>query len=117
MGGGIVINNPEVKYILIRNNIFYQSGQALRIDDSVPLSQLTIDHNLTNDPQFVNASTSNFRLRANSPAIDAGSPVEAPEYDFDDKFRPIGSGFDIGAFEYGSAFERAIIVLPLLLKQ
>ena len=36
LGGGIVINNPEIENILIRNNIFYQSGQAIRIDPTVP---------------------------------------------------------------------------------
>ena len=117
MGGGIVINNPEVKNILIRNNIFYQSGPGLRIDASVPSSQLTIDHNLIDDPQFVNVITSNFRLRATSPAIDAGLPDEAPGFDFDDKLRPSGDGYDIGAFEYGATSEPIKIVLPLLLRQ
>lgn len=117
MGGGIVINNPEVENILIRNNIFYQSGQALRIDASVPLSQLTIDHNLTGNPQFVNATTANFRLQGTSPAIDAGSADRAPGYDFDDKLRPAGDGYDIGAFEYGGTSETHTILLPILLKQ
>ena len=116
MGGGIVINNPEIKNILIRNNIFYQSGQALRIDPSVPILQLTIDHNLLSNPQFVNATTSNFRLQATSPAIDAGMAAEAPRIDFDDNFRPAGAGYDIGAFEYGSTSEQYIILLPSILK-
>jgi hypothetical protein len=116
MGGGIVINNPEIKNILIRNNIFYQSGQALRIDPSVPILQLTIDHNLLSNPQFVNATTSNFRLQATSPAIDAGMDADAPRIDFDDNFRPAGAGYDIGAFEYGSTSEQYIILLPSILK-
>jgi hypothetical protein len=100
-GGGIVINNPEVENILIRNNVLYQSGQPLNIDSSVPQSQLTIDHNLTNDPQFMDAATNDFRLQATSPAIDAGSADGAPAFDFDDKNRPVGYSYDVGAYEYG----------------
>ena len=115
-GGGIVINNPEIQNILIRNNIFYQSGQALRIDASVPSSQLTTDYNLTSNPQFVNVTTANFRLQATSPAIDAGSANRAPSFDFDDKLRPAGVGYDIGAFEYGDPSELTnMIVLPILI--
>ena len=115
-GGGIVINNPEVENILIRNNIFYQSGQALRIDTSVPQSQLTIDHNLTSDPKFVNAATANFRLQATSPAVDAGVADGAPEFDFDGNFRPAGNGYDIGAFEHGGPSERSTVLLPVLFR-
>jgi hypothetical protein len=115
-GGGIVINNPEVENILIRNNILYQSGQALRIEPSVPQSQLTIDHNLISDPQFVNATTADFHLQATSAAIDAGLADGAPGFDFDGNFRPAGNGYDIGAFEYGSISERTIVLLPLLLR-
>lgn len=116
-GGGIVINNPEVKNILVRNNIFYQSGQEIRIDPSVPSEQLTIDHNLTADPQFIDASTSDFHLQATSPAIDAGSVDGAPHFDFDDKFRPCGVGYDIGAYEYGTPPQFVISFLPLIVNQ
>lgn len=102
MGGGIVINNPEVENILIRNNIFYQSGQGLRIDSSVPQSQLVIDNNLTDDPQFVNTNTPDLHLQSGSPAINAGSSEGAPGFDYDNYLRPAGTGYDIGAYEYGS---------------
>ena len=113
-GGGIVINNPEVEDILIRNNVLYQSGESLRIDPSVPAEELTIDHNLTTDPDFVDAAAANFRLQSTSPGIDTASAVGAPGYDFDDNFRPAGDGFDMGAFEYGSTSARPFSVfLPL----
>jgi len=101
-GGGIVINNPEVENILIRNNIFFQSGQGLRIDPSVPELQLIIDHNLTEDPQFVNTATLDLHLQTSSPAIDAGTSEAAPGFDYDNYLRPAGSGYDIGAYEFGS---------------
>jgi hypothetical protein len=119
-GGGITINNPEVKKILVRNNIFYQSGQALRIDPVVPAAELTIDHNLTGDPLFVAAGLANFRLQATSPAIDGGSALGAPAFDFDDHLRPAGAGYDLGAFEYGSSPgptpAPAVLWLPLMIK-
>ena len=116
LGGGIFINNPEVENILIRNNIFYQSGEALRIDPIVPVSEITSDHNLTSNPQFVNASMANFRLQATSPAIDAGSAIKAPGFDFDGNSRPAGFGYDIGAFEYESISGQLNILLPLIFR-
>ena len=51
---------------------------------------------------FVNANANNFRLLANSPAIDKG--LNASSYgvtkDYDGVSRPQGSAFDAGAFEY-----------------
>ena len=69
----------------------------------MPLSQLTIDHNLESDPHFISEAEANFRLQSTSPAIDAGSDIGAPGFEFDDKLRPAGDGYDIGAFEYGAA--------------
>jgi hypothetical protein len=52
------------------------------------------------DPQFVSYSDTNFRLKENSPAIDAGIfLVDVPD-DYDSISRPQGSNFDIGCFEY-----------------
>lgn len=113
-GAGIVINNPEVVNILVRNNIIYQSGEGLSIAASVPLTQLTIDHNLTTNPRFVNASLSDYHLQAASPAIDSGLVGGAPEVDFDGNLRPSGIGYDIGAFEYGNALQPNYIWMPLL---
>jgi len=70
--------------------------------------------NINVDPQFVGLSTNNYRLRANSPCIDAGTNVSAAATnfvitltnDFDGVPRPLdGNGdgtarFDIGAHEF-----------------
>ncbi len=47
---------------------------------------------------FVNASGADFHLQGNSPAIDQGSSVDAPNNDFDDL--PRYGDPDMGAFEY-----------------
>jgi hypothetical protein len=41
-----------------------------------------------------------YRLKAKSPAIDAGTTTGAPRTDFDGVRRPQGRGIDIGAFEW-----------------
>ena len=123
-GGGISVGNPNVQGIVIRNNIFSQnlSFQILVATDA-PVQELTVDHNLIHgfrwyteeralevygidyveeDPGFVNASGADFRLQGNSPAIDMGSSLHAPANDYDGNSRPQGTGYDIGAYEYGA---------------
>ncbi|MGD0613722.1 MAG: choice-of-anchor Q domain-containing protein [Anaerolineales bacterium] len=52
------------------------------------------------DPKFVNPTGADFHLQSGSPAIDAGSPLNAPDSDFDGNARPRGAGYSIGAYEY-----------------
>jgi len=40
-----------------------------------------------------------YHIGAPSSAIDAGTPADAPDMDYDDDLRPLGVGFDIGADE------------------
>jgi len=40
-----------------------------------------------------------FHLSATSPAIDVGTPSHAPSEDLDGAPRPVGSGYDVGAYE------------------
>jgi hypothetical protein len=60
---------------------------------------------LMTDPKFVNPAIGDFHLQSTSPAIDKGSSSKAPCFDFEWKTRPIGMGYDIGAYEYpGNGF-------------
>ena len=43
--------------------------------------------------------TSDFHLSATSPAIDTGTSNQAPAEDLDGAPRPVGAGFDVGAYE------------------
>jgi hypothetical protein len=117
-GGGIHLENPDSREILIRNNIFSQNLTAqISIEADIPVGSLTVDHNMIDGfrdyeeeirgtsyiekkPLFVNPSEQNFRLKEGSPAIDAASPVYAPRHDFDGNSRPLGKGHDLGAFEH-----------------
>lgn len=64
---------------------------------------VTADHNLIiTDPSahFVDVAAFDLRLKADSAAIDAGSPDLAPSQDAAGTPRPQGGGIDIGAYEY-----------------
>jgi hypothetical protein len=125
-GGGFYNENPDVKNIVVRNNIFSQNRTSQIANESTV--SLTVDHNLIDGTQeytyaisgtdyvigdsfFVNASGADFHLQANSPAIDNGSADGAPNDDFDGNSRPQdGDGnstaiYDIGTYEMPSYSE------------
>ncbi len=119
-GGGIHIENHHIENLIVRNNIVSQNKSfQIALEGPIPLNQLTVEYNLihgfknypgeirgTNyiesNPLFVNPSTYDLRLQSGSPAVDAGTPLLAPLFDILGNIRPIGAGFDIGAYEYGS---------------
>lgn len=59
---------------------------------------------------FVGVSSSNYHLKAGSPALDAGTASlngkSAPTTDLEGSSRPSGTGYDIGAFEYQALTRR-----------
>jgi hypothetical protein len=59
---------------------------------------------INSNPQFIDAVTNNFQLKAGSPCCDAGLNVSTVvKRDILGALRPQGSGFDLGAYEYVSA--------------
>ena len=61
------------------------------------------DGNIGGAPRFVDAAGDDFRLSADSPAINAGdsNTAELPEFDLDGVGRIAGVAVDIGAYEFG----------------
>jgi uncharacterized repeat protein (TIGR01451 family) len=51
-------------------------------------------HDISADPRFVDAANDDYHLLPDSPAIDAGTNVDAPSTDFDDEPRPSDGNFD-----------------------
>ncbi len=111
-GGGIDIVYANAQNVLVRNNIVSQNNN-FQISYPNHRSDVTVDHNLidglgndvgsyyvSGNPQFVNPKRGDFHLKSTSPAIDKGSPKDAPDVDFEGNHRPMGSGYDIGAFEF-----------------
>ncbi len=114
-GFGISIDNAFAEDVILRNNICSENSNQIQVINI--LSGLVVDHNLIygdndneyaifgtefilEDPLFIDASNLDLNLQSNSPAIDFGSSNEAPNFDFNGTNRPIGDGFDIGAYEF-----------------
>lgn len=55
------------------------------------------------DAHFVNPSSEDFQLKADSPCIDTGIVVDSGDYDFSLKTRIINGKIDIGCLEYSPA--------------
>ena len=68
-------------------------------------------HSLIGDPRFVDPTHDDYHLTVGSAAIDHGVDAGVTS-DLDGNPRPIGNGFDIGAYEYQSVVYRAF--LPII---
>ena len=80
------------------NNLYYGNTADLQKDVAGVLTGITLDGTeLSSNPIFV--SSSNYHLQATSPARDAGANVGLT-LDYDGHSVPVGSGVDIGAYEY-----------------
>jgi hypothetical protein len=79
---------------IVQNNIAYANRGGI-----VNYNNATITNNLTTDPSFTNVDAMDFRLKATSPAIDAGLTLDSVLMDFSGVKRPQGPHYDIGAYE------------------
>ncbi|MEM8529424.1 MAG: right-handed parallel beta-helix repeat-containing protein [Chloroflexota bacterium] len=111
--------DPHTTNVMFANNIFYQTSSSalIEIDE---MSGLQFTHNLwyggdaedaaspadqTSDPLLNNPGgydPADYQMQTNSPIRDAGIGDYAPDTDYFGNPRPVGDGFDIGAYEVGS---------------
>jgi parallel beta-helix repeat protein len=131
------------KNVDVKNNIFYYSSGVDIVDNSYwkvdSSSNVTIENNLWYvdgvgfpyqnhpqwpgdirgaDPVFVkqtsNPETWDLHLQYSSPCIDAGTNLSGVvDEDMDDIFRPVGSGYDMGAYEYHISIPRPPVGLVI----
>ena len=98
----IAIANLRGTNTLIENNLTF--GVNTEVRQGPGGGNATINNNLVNvDPRFVNINNYDFTLQAGSPAIDVGANLSEVAMDFAGNVRPQGSGFDLGAFEFGQS--------------
>ena len=63
---------------------------------------------------FISAANDDYRLRPDSPAIDAGKALPGVTADIIGVRRPSGAGFDIGAYEFLWDSDTAVLWLPMV---
>ncbi len=56
-------------------------------------------HCVSGDPKFIDADNGDYRVKADSPVVDTGTPDGAPDTDIVGTPRPQGSADDIGPYE------------------
>nr|HID13588.1 DUF11 domain-containing protein [Anaerolineae bacterium] len=113
-GGGVYIasGSPVISNTIIVNNanygIYRSAGTpALAYNDvwgNVPANRFGVSAgtgSISADPRFVDQAAYDLHLRGASPCIDAGDPNTTLNADRDGNLRPLLSGYDIGAYEYG----------------
>jgi hypothetical protein len=82
--------------VVLRSNL---TSSASMFGGSLPAGYVA-DHNLTSsDPLPVDPAGGDFRLQAQSPAVDHGDALADVTRDRDGCPRPSGLGYDIGAYE------------------
>jgi PKD repeat protein len=89
-----------VSNTIVRNNLLSAPNASSPSVISGSGTNLQESHNLlTSNPGFISAGLGDFDLDITSPAIDTGATVSVFE-DFAGRHRPMGDGWDLGAYEY-----------------
>src|SRR5690348_6207952 len=88
-------NNPPIGKVAVKGNTIWNT----RFFTSYPTG------NVYADPKLVNETLSGFNpaLQSGSPAIDKGNILLTVKTDYAGNARPVGAGYDIGSYEYGSS--------------
>ena len=91
-GSSQIYSNGKVNHLIVRKNLYWNPtfvGEGIR--DSSPV---------LGNPRFANPAIRDFRLAMGSTAIGKGESLAKVTSDKDGKQRPIGSAYDIGAYEH-----------------
>jgi len=105
IGGGMYTDSGT--NTLTNNIIWGNNSQVINNNSTLTITYSIMQFgfpgigNLDEDPLFADPENGDLRLTSGSPGIDAGTANGAPATDLDDKPRPIGVGYDMGAYEFG----------------
>jgi hypothetical protein len=121
--GNLEINSNLATNSVFKNNIIYSSNGGSLLSGNVGGNVLDYNlwystgggakpsqdsHGIFVDPRFIklpgakfSATVPDFHPQSSSPAINAGTTLSEVTKDYDGVNRPVGSAFDIGAYEYG----------------
>lgn len=100
---GIQIADASCTGNTIKNNIIDTATTAYNDLSSDITNVESNNYWDTGDPLFTNPGTGDFTLQAASDCINAGAALGTPyNYDKTGKARPVGAGYDQGAYEYGT---------------
>ncbi len=91
---GLDLNTDRATNILVKNNIL-TSGLSIKEGLAVNTGNNIVEE----DPLFVDITNRNYRLRQDSPAVEAADASFTPAFDIENNARPIGAGHDIGAYQ------------------
>jgi parallel beta-helix repeat protein len=108
----------DISQFSITNSIFWNVYQI----DVRPYTEVSVTYsnvkdgyvgegNLSQDPLF--AGSNDYHLSGESPCIDSGTPLTAPNNDVNGTARPQGSGYDMGAYEYDATSPEIQATVPL----
>ena len=97
----VIINNCILweNYAPVSAGIYEKEKPASVTFSDIQGGGYTGEGNIDANPLFVDAYNNNLYLQYNSPCIDVGTSKDAPPEDLDKKKRPVGKGYDMGAYE------------------
>jgi hypothetical protein len=97
-GDNLLVSSPDTNPSSVEVSFSVIGGET----DLAGLGAIDADP-LFADPMILDydSESGDISLAPGSPAIDAGTSVDAPEDDLEGRPRPCGAGVDIGAYEYG----------------
>lgn len=103
VGGGFRVDHPTASGIIFRNNIAWNNNDYDMRGEAGTIMQNNLCREpgclIQEDPAFASAAANDFRLTAQSPALDQGLAQGAPALDILGIVRPQGAGIDLGAYE------------------
>jgi len=113
LGSGLLLQANSTSGVSLDHNLWFLPG----VSDPFLWGNTSYDHagwasatgfgagDVTSDPSFAGPwalPAENLKLAAGSPAVDTGVAVSAVDHDYTGGARPVGSGWDLGAFELGA---------------